>query len=143
MIPRGRPVVDAAGAAAILGMAYKTFRNTSAAHQPGFPDPVNPGRRKALYDEAQVRAYAARAQPPDLPAGDHPRDLLDEQDAAELLGVAYATVRKDRQIGRLPEPVIVCGLAHWPRATLQQVPTTMRPGRGVGGGRPKNAVKRK
>lgn len=136
MIRRGRPVVDAAGAAALLGMTYKTFRNNGTAHEPGFPDPVNPGRRKLLYDEQQVRAYAAGQPLPELPAGEHPEDLLDEHEAGEVLGVTYATVRKDRHVGRLPAHETVCGVVHWPRAELERVPE-MRPGRGVGGGRPR------
>lgn len=31
---------------------------------------------------------------------------------------------------------IVCGLVHYPRGVLKRVPEEMRPGRGVGGGRP-------
>jgi hypothetical protein len=55
-----------------------------------------------------------------------PADLLDEQDAAEVLGVEYSTVRKDRSAGRLPGWVEVCGVAHIARSR-----------RGVGGGRPR------
>jgi hypothetical protein len=35
------------------------------------------------------------------------------------------------------EPGTVCGLVHWRRAVLERVPEEMRPGRGVGGGRPR------
>jgi hypothetical protein len=135
MIPRGRPVVDAAGAAEMLGVSYKAFRNTVGQAE-GFPPPVNPGRRKLLYDLEQVKAYRDGQPLPELPAGEHPDDLLDEHDAAQLLGVEYATVRKDRNLGRLPEHVVVCGLVHWPRRVLERVPE-QRPGRGVGGGRPR------
>ncbi|GLY80509.1 hypothetical protein [Actinoallomurus iriomotensis] len=137
MIPRGRPVVDGAGAARILGIAYKTFRNTRVVTDPAFPAPVNPGRRKLLYDEEQVRAYAAEKPLPELPTGEHPDDLLDDQEAADVLRVAYATIRADRRAGRLPEHVDVLGVPHYRRADLERVPTEMRPGRGVGGGRPR------
>lgn len=136
MIRRGRPVVDADGAAAILHMTYKTVRNKGIAQDPKFPPPVNPGRRKLLYDLDQVHAYAADEPLPALLDDDHPDDLLDEHEAAELLGVAYATIRKDRSVGRLPAHTTVCGVAHWPRAVLERVPVEMRPGQGVGGGRP-------
>ncbi|MGI5223535.1 helix-turn-helix transcriptional regulator [Actinoallomurus sp. CA-142502] len=137
MIPRGRPVVDAAGAAQLLGISYKTFRNTAVAADPEFPAPVNPGRRKLLYDEAQVRAYAADEPLPKLPTGEHPDDLLDDQETADVLDVAYATIRADRRADRLPEYVDVLGVPHYRRADLARVPTEMRPGRGAGGGRPR------
>lgn len=137
MIPRGRRVVDAAGAAELLHMSYKTFRNKGITQDPAFPAPVNPGRRKLLYDEEQVCAYAVGQPLPPLPPGRHPDDLLDEHEAAELLHVSYATVRKDRQVGRMPEHVTVCGVVHWPRGVIERVPVEMRPGRGVGGGRPR------
>lgn len=139
MIPHGRPVVDAEGAAKICGMAYKTFRNKGVTGDPEFPAPVNPGRRKLLYDLEQVQAYADDRPLPELPQGERPEDLLDEHDAAEVLGVTYDTVRKDRDVGRMPEHVMVFGLVHWPRRVLARVPEQMRPGRGVGGGQPRKA----
>jgi hypothetical protein len=121
VITRGRPVVDAKGAAAILGMAYQTFCNQRITADPDFPAPMNPGRRKLLYDVAQVEAYRDERPLPDLPAPGHPDDLLDEHEAAEVLGVAYATVRKDRNSGRMPTAVMVCGLPHWRRAVVEDL----------------------
>lgn len=140
MIPHGRPVVDSAGAAELLGKATKTFTN-SVSRSPGFPAPVNPGRRRLLYDVAQVEAYRDMRPIPALPRGRHADDLLDELDAAEALGVKYATVRKDRDVGRLPPGVDVCGVVHWRRYTLAAV-LAARPGQGVGGGRPRKTTTR-
>jgi predicted DNA-binding transcriptional regulator AlpA len=135
VIPRGRPVVDAVEAAQLLGKSVKTFRNAiSGSH--GFPAPVNPGRRKLLYDREQVQAYRDMRPLPELPPAGHDDDLLDEHDTAQLLGVKDATVRKDRDVGRLPEPVKVGGVVHWRRSVIAAVPAS-RPGRGVGGGRPR------
>ncbi|KAB2370956.1 hypothetical protein [Actinomadura montaniterrae] len=53
-----------------------------------------------------------------LPERGHPEDLLDELETAELLGRAYATVRKDRNQGLMPGFVEVCGLPHWRRRVL-------------------------
>jgi hypothetical protein len=139
MIPRGRPAIDAARFAALLGMAYKTWHTQGVAHSEGAPRPVNPGRRKLLYDLAQAEAFRDGTPLPPLPQGEDPSDLLDEREAAELLGVSYETVRKDRRIGRLPESVEVCGVHHFRRGDLQRVPAEMRPGRGVGGGRPRRS----
>lgn len=141
MIPRGRPVVDAAGAAELLGMSAKTFRNRLGTLT-GFPAPVNPGRRKALYDLEQVVAYRDGRALPELPAGEHDDDLLDDKDAAAVLGVEYATVRKDRDVGRLPGFAEVLGVPHIRRADLARVREQMRPGRGVGGGRPRGSTTR-
>ena len=141
MIPHGRTPVDAATAAELLGVAYSTFRNQGGAAAYGLR-PLNPGRRKLLYDRAQVEAVAEGRTLPVWPAGTrkHPQDLLDEQDAAEELGVKYSTIRHDRAVGRLPGWVDVCGVAHIERATLQRV-IAARPGRrGLGGGRPRKAT---
>lgn len=137
MIPHGRTAVDAAGAAELLGMSYKTFRNRNAAAEYGLR-PLNPGRRKLLYDRAQVVAARDGRPLPTWPTGtgQHPEDLLDEQDAAEVLGVAYSTVRKDRSDDRLGGWVEVCGVAHISRSALARA-VAERPGRGVGGGRPR------
>lgn len=137
MIPAGRTAVDAEGAAEILGMSYKTFRNRGAAGEYGL-QPFNPGRRKLLYDRAQVEAARDGRELPVWPVGtrEHPDDLLDEHDVAAVLGVTYATVRKDRNVGRLPGWEDVCGVPHIRRSVLAKV-VAARPGRGVGGGRPR------
>lgn len=136
MIPRGRAVVDAAGAARLLGIAYQTFRNRGVAHAPGFPAPVNPGRRKLLYDRAQVEAYRDRRPLPELPEAGHPDDLLDDHDVAAVRGVTPATVTKERQARRLIGFRDVCGVPHLRRGALDEQ-LAERPGRGVGGGRPR------
>lgn len=135
MIPRGRKVIDAAGAAAVVGMNYKTFRNQLAG-LPGFPGPVNPGRRKPLFDAEQVEAWRDERPVPALPEGEHDSDLLDEHDVAAVRGVQYATVRSERHTGRLTGWIDVCGVMHMPRGALAEQ-LAARPGRGVGGGRPR------
>ncbi|MBB2909306.1 hypothetical protein FHS43_000552 [Streptosporangium becharense] len=140
MIPHGREAIDAKGVAEALGMAYKTFRNKGGAEHFGL-QPFVPGRRKPLYDRAQVEAVRDGRVLPTWSIGtrQHPDDLLDEQDVAEALGITYAAVRKDRSAGRLPGWVDVCGVAHIKRAALRLV-IASRPGRGVGGGRPRKAT---
>lgn len=140
MIPAGRAAIDAEGTAELLGISYKTFRNRRAADEYGL-QPFNPGRRKLLYDRAQAEAARDGRPLPVWPTGtrEHPDDLLDERDVADVLGVAYATVRKDRHNGRLPGWIDVCGVPHIRRATLAEV-IAARPGRGVGGGRPRKTA---
>ncbi|WP_146607418.1 hypothetical protein [Spongiactinospora gelatinilytica] len=139
MIPNGRDVVDGRGAAEILGISYKTWSNKGGAKAFGLR-PLNEGRRTLLYDRAQVEAVRDGRELPVWPQGtrEHPGDLLDEQDAADVLGVTYGALRHDRAVGRLPGWVDVCGVAHIKRATLDRV-IAARPGRGVGGGRPRRS----
>lgn len=139
MIPAGRTAVDAAGAAEVLGMAYQTFRNRGVARAPGFPAPLNPGRRKLLYDRAQVAAYRDGRALPELPGPGDADDLLDDRDIAELRGVAVSTVVKERHVGRLTGFVEVCGVPHLRRGDLE-AQLQARPGRGVGGGRPRKSA---
>ncbi|PZG08913.1 hypothetical protein C1J01_38370 [Nonomuraea aridisoli] len=128
--------MDAQGACAILGISYKTWSNKGGASAYGLT-PFAPGRRKPLFDRAQVEAVRDGSPIPSRGTGEpHPDDLLDEQDVADELGVAYATVRKDHSTGRLSGWTDVCGQAHIRRATLTEI-IAARPGRGVGGGRPR------
>ncbi|MGW0805932.1 hypothetical protein [Nonomuraea sp. NPDC002799] len=138
MIPHGRGAVDSRGAAEMLGVSYKTWLNNGAAAY-GLR-PFAPERKTLLYDRAQVEAVRDGRELPASPADTHkhPGDLLDERDVAEELAVTYETVRKDRKIGRLPGWVDVCGVPHIKRSTLASV-IAARPGRGVGGGRPRKA----
>ncbi|MCP9947259.1 hypothetical protein LUX33_01445 [Actinomadura madurae] len=135
VIPASRDAVDAAAAAELLGMAYQTFRNRGVAHEPGFPAPLNPGRRKLLYDRAQVVAYREGQPLPKLPEAEHADDLLDDHDVAAVRGVSPATVTKERHVGRLDGFVEVYGVPHLRRGALAGQ-LRERPGRGVGGGRP-------
>lgn len=58
-------------------------------------------------------------------------------DIAARLGIEPGTVRKYRSSGRLPEPDIMLGATPgWLPATIDTWATS-RPGRGVGGGRPR------
>ncbi|WP_143020339.1 hypothetical protein [Sinosporangium album] len=137
MIPHGSDAVDGRGAAEILGISYKTWRNKGGGAAYGLA-PLNPGRKTLLYDRTHVEAARDGQQPQAPPQGSdkHPADLLDEQDAAAELSVKYATIRHDRAAGRLPGWTDVCGVAHIKRATLDRV-IAARPGQGVGGGRPR------
>lgn len=136
MIPHGTRTVDAQAACDILGITYKTWHNTGGASRFGLT-PLNPGRRKPLYDLDQVEAARDGRDIPPLPdQAPHPRDLLDEFDIAQELKVEYVTVRKDRNDGRLTGWTQIYGLHHLSRADLS-AQVAARPGKGVGGGRPR------
>jgi hypothetical protein len=121
VIPAGREAVDGPGAAAILGMGAQTFRNKRVAARPDFPRPFNPGARKPLYDRASVEAYRDGRELPTWRRGtsEHPGDLLDGPEAAELLEIEYATLRHYAYERRLQADVDVCGVPHWRRSTLE------------------------
>ncbi|WP_371780997.1 hypothetical protein [Streptosporangium subroseum] len=137
MIPHGRDAIDSRGAAELLGISYKTWLNKGGGTSYDLK-PFAEGRKTLLYDRAQVEAVRDGLPLPAWPVGTrkHPGDRLDERDVAAELGVAYETVRKDRKIGRLGEWVEVCGVPHIQRSTLAGA-IAARPGRGVGGGRPR------
>lgn len=131
MIPVGRDAVDGAGAAALLGMAYSTFRNKRITAEPGFPRPFKPGARKPLYDRAQVEAYRDGRQLPTWSDTSHPDDLLDGPEAADELGIGYATLRRYLHEERLPV-VDVCEVPHIRRGDLEDRRANPgRPGRPV------------
>lgn len=62
---------------------------------------------------------------------------MDARAIAERLGVSLATVYSYRKRGFLPEPDLMVGRSPaWRSETVEQWIAT-RPGRGVGGGRPR------
>lgn len=129
MIPAGREAIDGAGAAMVLQMRPQTFRKKGLASSAGFPRPFRQGARKPLWDRAQVEAFALGKQLPELPAGSDPDDLLDGPEAAGLLGVDYATLRKYVSERRMTA-VEVCGVPHFRRADVEfRKANPGRPGR--------------
>lgn len=69
---------------------------------------------------------------------DRPAVLLDLQQVADRLGVSYATVRRYRsQDAGFPEPDVMLGQSPGWRARTIEAWVSARPGRGVGGGRPR------
>lgn len=61
---------------------------------------------------------------------------LDMHQAADRLGVAYATIRRYRATGGFPPADVTVGQSPgWLAETLDQWQAS-RPGRGAGGGRP-------
>ncbi|MET8102431.1 helix-turn-helix domain-containing protein [Streptomyces sp. NPDC005236] len=72
---------------------------------------------------------------PVLPAGGHPDDFLNDEEAATLLGVAASTVRAYATQGYLPAGRTVCILRLCSRRDIEERLNT--PARqGEGGGRP-------
>jgi hypothetical protein len=138
VIPAGREPIDATQAARLHGMALKTARDKKLFDRPSFPAPLTRGLRKKVYDAEQVTAHANNEPVPSIPqTGEHPMDLLERGEAAELWGITPQTWDYYMANGYTPEPSrVVGGREFWFRRTLQE---HSRPGRGVGGGRPEGA----
>ncbi|WP_251021425.1 hypothetical protein [Streptomyces sp. ISL-98] len=101
MIPRNRPVLNEADIAQQAGVPVATWQRRDA---PAFRQRVAsvfPRSRILIYDLAQARAYLAGRPIPVLPAGEHPDDLLNDEETAAVLGVTASTVRAYAWLGLL------------------------------------------
>lgn len=135
MIPRNRPVINEADIAQQAGVPIATWRRREA---PAFRQRVTglfPHSRILIYDRAQAAAYLAGRPLPDLPAGEHPDDLLNDQEAAAELGITAGAVRAYATQGYLPPGTTVYSLRVWTRRDIIERRDNP-PGQGRGGGRP-------
>jgi hypothetical protein len=119
MIPAGVEPVDAAGVARIRGVTLGALHNAKVLNSPGFPTPLNRHRgRDHVWDPAEVEAHRdGQTLPPR--AEPSPDDLLDDFEAAAVVGVAVATFV--RQADRLGLPVLhieAHKLRYWRRGDL-------------------------
>ncbi|MGY3341125.1 hypothetical protein ACVW0K_007318 [Streptomyces filamentosus] len=127
-----------------LGKSLGTVRNTKPYAAAGHPEPISsPGSRAQLWDSEQTAAYYAGRPVPALPPAGDDEDLLDRQEAAELLGVSTSTWNSYKYDPALAEAVVVVpegpkGTEHWPRRVVLAYKNS-RPGRGTGGGRPEGS----
>ncbi|WP_093804021.1 helix-turn-helix domain-containing protein [Streptomyces sp. Wb2n-11] len=135
MIPRGRPVINESDIARQAGVPIATWRRRDA---PAFRQRVPalfPHSRVLVYDLAQTQAHIEGRPVPALPPGEHPDDLLNDEEAAALLGVAPSTVRAYATQGYLPAGTTVYSLRVWTRRDIEE--RRSAPSRqGKGGGRP-------
>ncbi|MGC9479256.1 DNA-binding protein [Streptomyces sp. WG4] len=135
MILRNRPVINEADIAQQAGVPIATWRRRDA---PAFRRRVTslfPHSRILIYDRAQATAYLAGRPLPELPAGEHPDDLLNDQEAAAELGITASTVRAYATQGYLPPGTTVYSLRLWTRRDITERRDNP-PGQGRGGGRP-------
>ncbi|KAA2249542.1 hypothetical protein F0L68_39315 [Solihabitans fulvus] len=150
MIRAGRDVVDQHDVATLHGLAWETARRrTPRPWESPHPAPVNAkgeagravrGQQRPLYDAEQASAFANGQPVPPLPDTDAAEDLLDQDEAAELLGVESASWYSGVRDGYLPTAdSSPHGVDHWFRRTVTEA-KAHRAGRGAGGGRPPNAA---
>ncbi|WP_329468674.1 helix-turn-helix domain-containing protein [Streptomyces sp. NBC_01431] len=135
MIPRNRPVINEADIAQQAGTPIATWRRRDA---PAFRQRVAslfPRSRVLIYDLAQARAYLAGQPLPALPAGEHPDDLLNDEETAAVLGVTASTVRSYASQGYLSPGKTLYSVRVWPRRDIEER-LKNPPGQGKGGGRP-------
>ncbi|WP_228901797.1 helix-turn-helix domain-containing protein [Streptomyces sp. DH1] len=135
MIPRNRPVINEVDIAQQAGVPIATWRRRDA---PAFRRRVTslfPHSRILIYDRAEATAYLAGRPLPELPAGEHPDDLLSDQEAAAELGITASTVRAYATQGYIPPGTTVYSLRLWTRRDITERRDNP-PGQGLGGGRP-------
>lgn len=124
MIRAGREpyVITSADLAKREGLALGTWKNRKRAHAPGRPAPVSStAARVQLWDREQQAAWAAGKDVPALPQEDQEDDLLDRQEAADLLSVSPRTWDQyARASDVLRESCrTVGGVDHWPRGVIR------------------------
>ncbi|MET8103074.1 DNA-binding protein [Streptomyces sp. NPDC005236] len=134
MIPQSRPVINEQDIASHAGVPLATWRRRDA---PAFRQrvPALFDSRVRVYDQAQAHAFLAGQPIPALPAEPHPDDLLNDEEAANLLGVTPSTVRAYASQSYLPRGTTVYSLRLWTRRDLEARRDTP-PRQGQGGGRP-------
>ncbi|MFI5752425.1 hypothetical protein ACIBBE_42765 [Streptomyces sp. NPDC051644] len=126
------------------GRALGTYKNNKMHKRTGHPKPISsPKARVLLYDGEQIDAFRAGEPIPQLPDVENPDDLLDQHEAAELVGVAAKSWETYRQSEELAKHLVLVaehpddgfdGVEHWPRRAILDWDAA-RPGRGATGGR--------
>jgi len=121
VIPAGVDPVNAAGVASVLGISLGTLRNTKALKTPGFPKPLNPHRgRDHVWDRAEIEAYKA-GQPLPTRRGPSPDDLLDDFEAATMVGVSVDVFTDQAvRLNLRMRTVEAHDLRYWRRGDLTQ-----------------------
>ncbi|MCW8383970.1 DUF6292 family protein [Streptomyces justiciae] len=132
------------------GRSFASYKKNKLHRRPGHPEPISsPTARTLLYDGAQVDAFLAGEDIPALPEPGHPNDLLDQHEAAALVGLASRSWEVHKHASGLVEHLVVVrgldpaddfrGVEHWPRHAILAW-NEARPGTGHNrGGRPVNA----
>jgi hypothetical protein len=150
VIRAGRRVLDKAAIAVAAGFgSLRSAQRADLFKQPGMPASVTSGSKNQLFDEQQIHAWLKGDPIPPLPDEDHPDDLLDEVECAELWGVKprtwyrYYRLDEERTEGqrRLLPPLaegedVPEGMLFWRRGAVE---SHQRPGPGAGAGRPSGA----
>lgn len=121
MIPAGIEPVNAAGVARIRGVTLGALRNARVLKSPGFPKPLNSHRgRDHIWDPAAVEAHKA-GQPLPAPPEPSPDDLLDDFEAAAVVGVSVDVFTDQAiRLGLTARSIEAHELRYWRRGDLAQ-----------------------
>jgi hypothetical protein len=119
VIPAGVEPVNAAGVARIRGVTLGALRNAQVLKNPGFPKPLNPHRKRDhVWDPAAVEAHKAGQSHPAQPEPS-PDDLLDNFEAAAVVGVSVDVfMDQAARIGLTPRSIEAHNLRYWRRGDL-------------------------
>lgn len=150
MIRAGRKVVDNLDIARMAG--FGTLRSAQRARlfeRPDMPAAVTRGKSKKLWDAEQIVAWLKGDPIPQLPDEDHPDDLLDSGEAAELLGITevawrrYDAIDRNREWDDAEQFLLPPVAEDTPPGTRYRrrgdIVSFVRPGVAAGAGRPKNS----
>lgn len=116
--------------AAAEGVAFSTYKKKQLHRRKKHPEPISsPTARVLLYDGAQVDAFRAGEPVPPLPARDDPDDLLDQHEAAALVGLASRSWEVHKHAEGLAKHLVLVrgkdpadtfrGVEHWPRRAIK------------------------
>ena len=121
MIPAGVEPVNAAGVARIRGVTLGALRNAKVLKSAGFPKPLNPHRgRDHVWDRAEVEAHKAGWPLPARPVPS-PDDLLDDYEAAAVVGVSVDVFTDQAvRLGLTAHTIKAHDLRYWRRGDLTQ-----------------------
>lgn len=119
MIPADADPIDAVEVAQILGISLSKLRLRKIVDQPGFPPPLNPHRaRDRVWARAEVAAYAS-GQPIAARHESTDDDLLDDAEAARVVGVSVETfVQQVHSMPAQPRSIETHSLRYWRRGDL-------------------------
>jgi transposase-like protein len=119
VIPAGVKPVNAAGLARIRGVTLGALRNSKVLKDPSFPAPLNPHRaRDLVWDPAAVEAHKIGQSPPEQPEPS-PDDLLDDSEAAAVVGVSVDVFTDQAaRLGLTAHSIEAHNLRYWRRGDL-------------------------
>ncbi|MFE3763853.1 hypothetical protein ACFXPI_19105 [Streptomyces sp. NPDC059104] len=102
--------------------------------QPGTPPAPDRDPCRPKPAEGSAASHLVGGAIPALPDGEHPDDLLNDKEAADVLGIGPGTVRAYAGQGYLSRDESVYGTRVWPRHEIEDRRDNP-PGQGKGGGR--------
>ncbi|MET9162097.1 hypothetical protein ABZX56_30615 [Streptomyces parvulus] len=111
------------------GRSLAAFKKSKLHKQAGHPGPISsPTARVLLWDAEQTEAFRSGQPVPLLPGDDDPEDLLDQHEAAALVGLSPRSWEVHKKHAELVKHMVLVrgqeppddfrGVEHWPRRAI-------------------------